>query len=211
MILSSKSFVHGSAIPAKNAFAMPDAAAHFRFSDNANPHLAWEGAPANTRAFVVICTDYCAPSRGDDVNVEGRTVPKSLPRVDFQHWALIGLPATVCEIAEGAHSSKVTAGGKSGPDAPAGYQHGMNDYTGWFAGHPDLKGNYYGYDGPAPPWNDELVHRYAFTVYALSAPLADLGDRFTVTDVLRAMRGLVLDQATIEGTYTLNPALGAGA
>ena len=31
-------------------------------------------------------------------------------------------------------------------------------------------GDYYGYDGPCPPWNDELVHRYVFTLYALDVP-----------------------------------------
>ena len=33
-------------------------------------------------------------------------------------------------------------------------------------------GDYYGYDGPCPPWNDELVHRYVFTLYALDVAQA---------------------------------------
>jgi len=30
-----------------------------------------------------------------------------------------------------------------------------------------MKGTYFGYDGPAPPWNDSVVHHYAFTLYAV--------------------------------------------
>jgi hypothetical protein len=65
----------------------------------------------------------------------------------------------------------VTPGGKSGPLVPFtiknGTEHqlrqGVNDYTGWFANDPDMAGEYYGYDGPCPPWNDERVHTYVFT------------------------------------------------
>ena len=34
----------------------------------------------------------------------------------------------------------------------------MNDYTGWFAGNADMGGDYYGYDGPYPPFNDLRTH-----------------------------------------------------
>ena len=30
-----------------------------------------------------------------------------------------------------------------------------------------MSGDYFGYDGPCPPWNDSIVHHYVFTVYAL--------------------------------------------
>ena len=48
--------------------------------------------PPGTRSLALVCHDPDVPSRGDDVNKEGRTVPASLPRVDFFHWALIDLP-----------------------------------------------------------------------------------------------------------------------
>ena len=54
--------------------------------------------------------------------------------------------------------------GKPGPDAPHGARHGINDYTGWFASDADMAGDYYGYDGPCPPWNDEIPHRYVSRV-----------------------------------------------
>jgi len=90
-------------------------------------------------------------------------------------------------------------------------QHGLNDYTGWFAGDSDMGGDYFGYDGPCPPWNDELVHRYVFTVYALSVPRLDLpmsdARHFTRAQALAAMQGKILAQASLYGRYTLNPAV----
>jgi phosphatidylethanolamine-binding protein (PEBP) family uncharacterized protein len=49
-------------------------------------------------------------------------------------------------------------------------RHGINDYTNWFTSEANMRGDYYGYDGPGPPWNDALVHHYAFTLYALDVP-----------------------------------------
>ena len=49
----------------------------------------------------------------------------------------------------------VTPRGKSGPDSAGGTRSGLNGYTEWFAGDADMGGQYFGYDGPCPPWNDE--------------------------------------------------------
>ncbi len=84
---------------------------------------------------------------------------------------------------------------------------GLNDFTGWFAGDPEMGGDYFGYDGPAPPWNDSVVHRYRFTVYALDVERLDVPAVFTGQDVRDAMDGHVLDEAFVEGTYTQNPRL----
>jgi phosphatidylethanolamine-binding protein (PEBP) family uncharacterized protein len=43
-------------------------------------------------------------------------------------------------------------------------------------------------------------HRYFFKLYALDAPLGDLGAA-KKADVEKAMQGHVLDQATLMGTY----------
>ena len=72
-----------------------------------------------------------------------------------------------------------------------------------------MEGDYYGYDGPCPPWNDSLIHHYVFTVYALDLPSLPLAGRFTGADARRAIEGHVLAQASITGTYTLNPRLAA--
>jgi Raf kinase inhibitor-like YbhB/YbcL family protein len=205
--VSSASFADGGAIPAPFAFCRVDPKTHATLSENRNPQLAWSGAPAGTKSFAVICHDPDVPSKGDDVNQEGRVVPRSLPRVDFFHWVLADLPPSVTAIAAGEFSSRVVARGKPGPGAAYGAHQGINDYTGWFASDRDMAGDYYGYDGPCPPWNDEIPHRYVFTVFALDIARAPLEGRFGGNELRNAMAGHILAQASITGRYTLNPAV----
>lgn len=207
MKLTSESFVDGGVIPVEFAFGRIDPKQHVALSDNRNPHLAWDGVPPGTRSFAIICHDYDVPSKPDDVNQEGREVPADLPRVDFYHWVLVDLPADCRSVAAGSHSDGVTPKGKPGPAAPGGARHGINDYTSWFASDPDMAGDYYGYDGPCPPWNDSIVHHYVFTVYALDVEQLPVQGRFTGPDALKAINEHTLGQASITGTFTLNPRL----
>jgi Raf kinase inhibitor-like YbhB/YbcL family protein len=210
MKLSSQSFRDGSAIPERCAFGKPDAKNHVALADNQNPQLSWSELPAKTASLVLLCHDSDVPSRGDQVNKEGMTVPASLPRVDFTHWVLVDIAPSTSSIAQGEFSSGVTARGKTGPAGPAGTRQGLNSFTQWFEGDKDMSGSYYGYDGPCPPWNDELLHHYHFTLYALDVarcPVEGQGGTFTRDDVLRAISSHVLGQASIVGTYSLNPKL----
>lgn len=207
MKLTSSSFSDGQKIPGEFSFCIPDPAHHVCLGKNLNPHLAWSGAPAATKSFVVICHDPDVPSKGDDVNQEGRTVPASLPRVDFFHWVLVDLPATITEIKESEFSSTVTPRGKPGPQAAQGSRQGINNYTDWFAGDHDMSGEYYGYDGPCPPWNDEIMHHYIFTVFALDIEKLALDGKFGGPEVRAAMQGHILAEASLTGTYTLNASL----
>ena len=206
MQLSSTSFHDQQAIPTRLAFCKPSAVGHVALSDNRNPHLTWSDAPAGTQSFVLICHDPDVPSRADDVNREGHTVAADLPRVDFFHWVLVDIPADWHEIAEGAMSAKVTPRGK-GPLAAGEPRHGINDYTAWFKGDQDMEGLYHGYDGPCPPWNDARLHHYTFTLYALSIAHCPVDGAFTGQQVRQAIAGHVLAQASLTGTYTLNPSL----
>jgi Raf kinase inhibitor-like YbhB/YbcL family protein len=207
MQLTSNSFADGERIPAEYSFCTPNPAHHVCLGKNLNPQLAWSDVPATTRSFVVICHDPDVPSQGDDVNQEGRSVPAALPRVDFFHWVLVDLPASVNAIQAGEFSHSITPRGKPGPQAAHGSRQGMNNYTDWFAGDHDMRGEYFGYDGPCPPWNDEIVHRYVFTVYALDIEHLPLEGHFGGPEVRAALTGHVLAQASLTGTYTLNPAL----
>lgn len=207
MKLTSTSFADRQKIPGEFAFCIPDPAHHVSLGQNKNPQLTWSEAPAGTRSFVVICHDPDVPSKGDDVNQEGRVVPATLPRVDFFHWVLIDLPATVNGLQAGEFSREVTPRGKAGPQAAHGARQGVNNYTDWFAGDKDMNGDYYGYDGPCPPWNDEIVHHYVFTVYALDVDKLPIEGRFGGPEVRAALHGHVLAEAKLTGTYTLNPAL----
>ena len=79
MKLSSSNFTDGQPIPGDNAFCVPDADNHVALADNRSPALAWSGAPAGTKSFVLVCHDPDVPTKPDDVNKEGRTVPADLP------------------------------------------------------------------------------------------------------------------------------------
>ena len=102
---------------------------------------------------------------------------------------------------------QIIAGGKLNPEGPSGSRQGINDYTGFMADNPELKGDYFGYDGPCPPWNDEIVHHYHFVLYATDLDHCPVEGRFTGTDVLSAIDGHILGEARITGTYALNPDL----
>ena len=163
--------------------------------------------PVGTRSFVLLCHDPDVPSKGDDVNQDGKIVPANLPRVDFFHWVLVDVPTTMNKIACGEFSNGVTARGKAGPQAAHGARQGINDYTGWFAGDKDMAGNYFGYDGPCPPWNDSIVHRYVFTFYAVSVARLAVEGKFTGADARKALQGKILAQASVTGRYSLNPSI----
>ncbi len=198
----------GQAIPPDYAFGIPAAEGHMAFGPNRNPAIRWSGAPADTKSFAIICHDPDVPSRPDDVNQEDRTVPADLPRVDFYHWVLVDIPATVSEIPEAADSNGVTPHGKPAGPTPYGVR-GLNTYTDWLAGNPDMAGDYGGYDGPCPPWNDSIVHHYHIIVYALDVETLGLGGAFKGPDALSAMAGHVLAEGRWSGTYSLNPAVPA--
>ena len=95
------------------------------------------------------------------------------PRMTWVHWVLYDLPATASGLPEG------------GRPLPAGTREGRNDWQRT------------GYGGPCPPVGR---HRYFFKLYALDAPLGDLGEA-RKADVERAMRGHVLAHAELVGTY----------
>ena len=209
MKLWSDSWVNGERIPTRCAAGRLDVPSGVTFADNLSPHLAWSDLPAGTKSLALICHDFDVPSKGDDVNQAGREVPAELPRVDFFHWVLTDLPADAAGVAEGAFSSGgLTPKGKPGPAVQAaGFErarHGINDYTGWFAGDPAMAGDYFGYDGPFPPWNDSLIHHYVFTLYALDVATAPIQGRFGGAELRQAIHPHVLGEATHSGTYTLN-------
>ncbi|MBV60199.1 MAG: YbhB/YbcL family Raf kinase inhibitor-like protein [Nevskiales bacterium] len=205
MQLTSESFTDNTAIPGRCAFAVPHPDTHVQFADNRNPQLSWSGAPEGTQSFVLLCIDPDAPTQPDDVNQEGRTVPADLPRTRFVHWLMANIPATVTSLSEGACSQGVSPRGKTDLVGPDGARQGVNDYSSWFEGDTDMGGTYRGYDGPCPPWNDAIAHRYVFTIQALDVSELSLPDPFTVDDLEQAMAGHVLASAELTGLYSLNP------
>ena len=210
MQLTSKSFSDGAPIPGEFAFAVIDPVNHIALSTDRNPQLAWSNVPEGTKSFALICHDPDVPTKVDDVNKEGREIAESFPRDLFFHWVLLDIPATVREIPAGSHSDSIIAKGKPGPAAPNGTRHGLNDYTKWFAGDENMRGDYYAYDGPCPPWNDLRLHHYVFTLYALDVAHVEVHGDLTGANARLAIAGRVLAQASLTGTYTLNPRVRQG-
>jgi hypothetical protein len=168
MRIRSDDLEHMQPIPEEFAFAKPGLGDEpVALSANQNPHLAWSDVPNGTRSFVLIVVDTDVPTRADDVNKEGRHVPASLPRAEFFHWVMVDIPPECRELGARSCAEGVVAHGRRHPPGPPGAQQGINDFTGWFANDAAMAGDYYGYDGPCPPWNDDLLHHYHFRVYAL--------------------------------------------
>ena len=203
MKLTSSGLRNGA--PIDSRFAAGDANG---FAANRNPALAWSEVPAGTRSFALLCIDPDVPTVSATVGRTDCSVPVDQPRADFTHWAMADIPAELREIAEGSCSDGFTAKGKAHPAGPAGARQGLNDYTGWFANDPDMRGDWRGYDGAFPPPHDLRLHRYFFRLFALDVARLDVPARFTAHDVLQAMQGHVLGEATIYATYSLNPAVG---
>jgi Raf kinase inhibitor-like YbhB/YbcL family protein len=204
--LRVKGISENQPIPETFAFGVYDEEDHMKFGPNRNPEMQWSDAPEHTRSFAVIVFDPDVPAEPDDVNQEGKTVSEDLERVDFFHWLLVDIPADVHQIPEGSDSDGVIPKGK-----PTGAGHvgirGVNDFTNFLAGNPDMAGTYAGYDGPCPPWNDERIHHYHFEVHALDVASLGLAGEFDGRAVREAMSGHVLDSARVTATYTLNPDL----
>jgi Raf kinase inhibitor-like YbhB/YbcL family protein len=97
------------------------------------------------------------------------------PKMTWVHWVLYDIPPN----AEGL-PSQVKPG-----ELPPGTREGLNDWKRT------------GYGGPCPPVGR---HRYFFKLYALDVDLPDLG-RPTKAQLEQAMRGHVLEEAQLVGTY----------
>jgi len=161
----------GKMIPAKHTFCMPAAQGHVGPGPDISPHISWSKGPSGTKSYAIILYDTDAPAeQREKMNKEGETLTAAVPRRNFFHWILVDIPADVTSIAEGADSNARVVHGKPATPAAAGGARGLKDFTKVTAANEALKGQYYGYDRPCPPWNDENVHHYHFTVYALSVP-----------------------------------------
>jgi len=91
----------------------------------------------------------------------------------MQHWSIYNIPATTLTLAV----------------ASPGLTTGLNSY------------NLTGYRGPCPPRG--TTHRYSFQLYALDVKhLALTNTSPTVSELMQAMDGHLLDQTLLLGKYT---------
>ncbi len=98
------------------------------------------------------------------------------PMGTWVHWVIFDIPQTATMLAEGITREK---------DLPGGGTQGINDFR------------KIGYGGPCPPGG---THRYFSKLYALDAMLG-LKPGITKDQLLTAMRGHILAEAQLMGTY----------
>jgi len=200
----------GGMLANKFAFCMPAAQGHTTGGPNINPSIKWSKGPRGTKSYAIILYDTDSPAeQREKMNKEGETLTAAVKRKIYNHWVLVDIPAGTRSIKEGAASHERVLHGKPATPAPAGGVNGLNDYTTATAANPAMKGNYYGYDGPCPPWNDENLHHYHFSVYALSVKSLGLPKDFDAAAAKEAMKGKILAEGELLAVYTQNPAKGA--
>jgi len=199
----------GGMIPEKFSFCQPAATGHVAPGKDISPRVTWTKGPKGTQSYAITLTDTDSPKTDrDKMNKEGMTVPKTAERQTFYHWVMVDIPGNLSALKEGAASKERVVHGKQPMSSPDGKQ-GLNMFTVVFAANDALKGKYYGYDGPCPPWNDENVHHMHFTVYALSVKTLGLPADFDGAAAIEAMKGKVLAEGKLDTIYTTNPATGA--
>ena len=162
--------------------------------------MRWAGAPSGTKSFAVTMYDLDVPADMTEVNKENSVIRDSAKRMKFYHWLLVDLPVATRSLEEGIDSAGVTARGKEAGSARIG-RRGINDYTKFFAGDAKMSGTYAGYDGPCPPWNDQRLHRYVFSVMALDLERLALPAGFSGQDFEASVKGHVLASDSVALTY----------
>lgn len=206
--LKVDSIKSGGMIPTRYAFCQAAAKDHAGPGADISPPISWSKGPKGTQSYAIIMNDTDSPKTNrDKINKEGMTVPSTSERQTFYHWVLVDIPANVRSLKKGADSTGRVAHGKTAPAAVG--THGMNMFNMVFAANDAMKGKYFGYDGPCPPWNDDNVHHYHFFVYALSVKSLGLPADFDGPAAMEAMKGKVLAEGKFDAVYTTNPAKGA--
>jgi Raf kinase inhibitor-like YbhB/YbcL family protein len=157
--VTSESFSDGGDLPRAHVFD------DWGFTGgNVSPQLAWQGSPEGTRGHAVSCFDPDAPTPSG-----------------FWHWTVLGIPADVTSLAEGA--------GAAGGDAlPTGAFHVRNDY------------GTKAFGGAAPPAGDR-PHRYIFAVHALATDDLGLDDSASAAAAAFTVGMHALARATITARY----------
>lgn len=189
MKVTVEDIAHGAPIPKKYALCQPTDDGKSKGGENTRPAIRWSGAPAATQSYAVVITDPDVPADFTDAGKDGKVVKADAKRQLFYHWALADIPASAREIPGGPSYQA--------PEMGVAASGSLEKYV----------DNPTQYGGPCPPWNDERVHQYHFTVYALNVATLPLPKDPTAAHVEAAAKKHAIASARVTGTYTLNKAL----
>src|SRR5665213_510770 len=106
------------------------------------------------------------------------------PGQTWVHWVIYNIP--IKKASPDGNVYELTEGYPRDEETPGGILQGSNDFK------------KIGYDGPCPPSG---IHRYYFELYALNGIL-DLSAGVTKAELVTAMKGHVLAQTQMMGTYS---------
>lgn len=171
---------------------------------NISPSVSWSRGPRGTRSYALIMTDLDVPKDLSLINKPGVELTAETPRIPFIHWVLIDIPPKITRLRRGEESAGFVP--KGNPIGPT--EHGLrgaNVYSHYYPKDSPLAGPRGGYDGPCPPHNDVVPHRYVTQVYALDVPSLGLSGLFFGEDALRAMQGHVIAAGEAEAVYSAPP------
>jgi Raf kinase inhibitor-like YbhB/YbcL family protein len=169
-----------------------------------SPSVSWSRGPRATRSYALLMTDLDVPKDLSTINKPGVVLTAETPRVPFVHWVLIDIPATITHLRRGEEGAGFVPKGK--PIGPTDHGlRGANVYSHYYPKDSPLAGPRGGYDGPCPPGNDRVAHRYVTRVYALDVPSLGLQGLFFGEDALRAMQGHVLAAGEADAVYSGTP------
>ena len=101
-------------------------------------------------------------------------------------------------------SGQVTARGKPWLQTLDGARQGTDNHTDWFAGDSDMRGNYYAYAATFLPWNDAIVHRYVFKLFATDIERQPLEDGLSEDEIRDSIENHALAQTSPTRTYMGN-------
>ena len=126
--------------------------------------------------------DVSPPIRWSDVPAKATSLAlicddPDAPAGTWVHWVIYDIPAATIELREAVPPDENLSGGA---------RQGVNDFR------------KVGYGGPCPP--PGKPHRYFFKLYALDGPTG-LEPRATKDDVLKAVKGHVVGETQLVGTY----------
>ncbi len=157
--VTSESFADGANLPSAHVFD------NWGFTGgNRSPQLSWSGAPEGTKGYAVTCFDPDAPTPSG-----------------FWHWTVMGIPADVTSLDEGA-------GDEGSAGLPAGAFHVVNDY------------GTKAFGGAAPPEGDR-PHRYLFAVHALDTDDLAIDDSVSAAVAAFNTGFHTLGRAVLTGVY----------
>jgi Raf kinase inhibitor-like YbhB/YbcL family protein len=168
---------------------------------NISPAVSWSPGPPGTRSYALIMTDLDVPKDLSRINRSGVTMGPDEPRVPFIHWVLVDIKPDVTSLPKGADSAGFVPRGNRIGRTALGVR-GANVFSHFYPKGSPLDAIRGGYDGPCPPRNDTVPHRYVTRIYALDVPSLKLSGVFYGEDALRRMEGHILAMGQADAHYS---------